>query len=456
MKNILTKSISKFSLICLLGGLSSHVLAAEIAFESDSTIPVVYLNVALKSGAVTDPKGKSGLTNFMGEMLLRGTKVRTKEQLDLALDQMGAQLAVETRAEAMIIRGAVLSTQIDPFLKLLNEVVTQPSFPEVEMRKLKNEITSELLEELGNDGSLANRRFYQHLFEKHPYGNPILGKSKEVEGIKRAEVQKHYDTWVKESVLLVVGSGDASQEKIAGWTQTLSKGIQGNAPQQTPASLTQPEQSKKQRLIIVDKPERTQTQINGGQIGVKMTDPDFFPLYLGNFAFGGGSFSARMMVEIRVKRGWSYGANSYFRHGLQPRSWQFHLFPAEKYTPEALSYSLQMVKDLSEKGISNDEFQFAQESLVKSSGFMYNTPKKRVENTLLEKTLNLPSGFMKSYGSELQKLNLTQVNAALKKFLKPQNQTLVVVGTAKNLKEKLAKSVGMKPEQVEVIPYTQD
>ena len=188
-----------------------------------------------------------------------------------------------------------------------------------------------------------------------------------------------------------------------------------------------------------------------------MTDPDFFPLYLGNYAFGGGSFSARLMVEIRVKRGWSYGANSAFRQGPSARSTgKSHLFPAEKDTAAALAYTLQMTQDLKDKGITGEEFEFAQRSLVNSAGFLYNTPKKRVENTLLERTLDIPDGFMKNYGPELQKVKIEEVNAALKSFVQPDKLAIVVLGTAKNLKESLAKSAAIPVEQVEVSPYTSD
>lgn len=425
--------------------------AVEVVFEQDPNLPIVYLNLALKAGAVNDPAGQAGLTNFMGEMLLRGTRARTKEQIDLALDQMGARLEVETRAEALIVRGAVLSSQLGPFLKLVNEIATEPSFPETEIRKLKSEVVSQILEELGHDPSLATRRFTTYLFHGHPYGKPVLGTVKEVNAINRDQIAAHYDRLFREANMLVVGTGDAKNSDISQWASAVGKWRSGGKAVE---KVAEPQDAPSRRLLIVDKPERTQTQINLGEIGVRMTDRDFFPLYLGNYAFGGGSFSARLMVEIRVKRGWSYGANSYFRQGLRPRSWQTHLFPAEKDTAAALGYTLQMVQDLKDKGITGEEFEFAQRSLVNSSGFMYNTPKKRVENTLLERTLDLPDGFMRSYGPELQKVSLPAVNAALKHFIKPDKLAITVLGTAKNLKAPLAKAAGIAEDKVEVSPYT--
>jgi zinc protease len=443
------------SFIASLSASLSH--ATEVSFENDKSLPVVYLNVAIKSGAVSDPANQSGITNFMGEMLLRGTKLRNKEQLDLALDQMGAQLEVETRSEAMIIRGAVLSSQLDNFLALLNEVITQPSFPDREIARLKSEVISQLLEELGSDQRLVGRKFTEALFHDHPYGKPVLGKTKSVEKLNHAEIQTHYNKLFNDKQLLIVGTGDADLAKIQGWADTLGKTLTEAHPNSEPPTVVPvPTNPPFRQLLIIDKPNRTQTQVTAGQVGIRMTDPLFFPLYLGNHAFGGGSFVARMMTEIRVKRGWSYGAYSYFRNSRQPRSWQFYLFPAEKDTVQALQYSMGMVEDLKAKGVTQAEYAFAQKSLVNSSGFMYDTPKKRVENKLLERTLDLPDGFMKTYGPELSKVTLDQINSAMKEFVKPDHMVVVVLGTADHLKDKLIQAAGVTPDHVKVVPYTEE
>lgn len=434
------------------------VMAKEFDFEMDPRLPIVNINVAIKSGSVTDPEGQIGLTNFMGEMLLRGTQSRNKEQIDIALDQMGARLEVETRAEALILRGEVLSSQLDPYLSLLTEIITQPKFPQQEIRKLKQEIISVIQEEMGHDASLINRKFAEFLFLNHPYGKPILGKIKDIENLNFKKIQDHYQTLFQDPLMIVVGSGNAQLEKLHQWANQLS----GLLPQATsiPAKnlekVPSPQNFNKRRVFLVDKPERSQTQIDFGQVGLQMTDSDFFPLYLGNYAFGGPSFSSILMQEIRVKRGWSYGANSSFRFGRQPRSWQVHFFPASKDTVEALQFSLKLVESLKQNGLTLNQFEFAKESLIKSSGFMYNTPAKRVENKLLEKTLNLPEDFMKSYGVELKKVNFQAANKALKEFLKPDQMTVVVLGTASELKSDLEKKLGLAPTDISVVPYTQE
>lgn len=434
---------------------ASQSNAMDVSFEQDNTLPLVQINLAIRAGAVTDPKGQSGLTNFMGEMLLRGTRSRSKEQLDLALDQMGAKLEIETRAESMIIRGTVLASQLKNFLGLITEIVTQPSFPEREIKKFKNQIVSGLLEEQGTDQALESRDFQQFIFGTHPYGNPIMGRIKDVEAITRAKVLAHYDHYVHDQNLLVVGQGQVGRETIQTWADQIAEKLPtGSKPVIKP--VEEPKNFAKRRLLIIDKPDRTQTQISVGQIGIKMSDPNYFPLHVGNFIFGGGSFNARLMKEIRVKRGWSYGAYSGFRFGTQPRYWRAHLFPASKDAAAALKETLKLISEVQTGNITQAEFDFSQSSLVNQSGFLYDTPAKRVENLLLEKTLNLPAGFIKSYGSNISKVTLAQTNEAMRSYLQPDKLVMTVLATAHDLKQSLSEAAQVPLDQVVIQPYTQD
>jgi zinc protease len=283
----------------------------------------------------------------------------------------------------------------------------------------------------------------------------VNGKIKDVEAFGRAKVVGQYTRFVHDKNLLVVGSGDASQDKIKKWADDLAAKLPSDDKPVVKA-VEAPKNAKSRRMLIIDKPERTQTQMSLGQIGVKMTDSNFFPLYVGNFILGGPTFSSRLMDEIRVKRGWSYGANSGFRFGQEPRYWRAHLFPASKDTAPALGVTLGLIDQLKKSGVTADEFQFAQSSIVNKSGFMYNTPAKRVENLLIEKTLNLPTGLLKSYGPEVAKVTRDQVNSALTSFLKPEELAITVVGTASELKEPLAKAAGIPVDQVVVRPYTEE
>jgi zinc protease len=427
--------------------------AVEVDFERDTALPLVHLNIAVRAGSVTDPAGKLGLTDFMAHMLLRGTRSRSKEQIDLALDQLGAQLEVETRAESIVIRGATLAEKLPQFLGLITEILTEPSFPESEIRKLKSETISGILDELSDDASLAGRRFNPLLFQGHPFGNSIDGTQHDVSSFTRDAIATHYDRLFRDGALVVLGSGDAKPDEISKWAKALGAARPGKG---VARAIAKPTDLPSRRLELIDKPDRTQSQIMVGQIGVKMTDPEFFPLTVANQAFGGASFESTLMRELREKRGWTYGAYASFRHGTQPRSWAIHLYPGEKDTAPALALTLSLISDLAKNGLKKEDFAFAKRTLINSAGFMYNTPRKRVENKLLEKTIDLPEGFMKSYGPEIQKVTLEESNAALRNFVRPDRLAIAVVATASRLKEALVQAASVSADRVEVVDWAKE
>jgi zinc protease len=437
----------------LVLSLSPLAHAIDVLVERDSRLPIAHLNVVIRTGSIADPARKTGLTNFLGDMLLRGTQRHTKEEIDLLLDQWGASLGVETRTESMVVRGSVLSAKLPDFLGLVREVLSQPLFPENEISKLKQETISGILAQQGNDHALVTRKFGEFLFEKHPYGRPIDGLPSEVSTFDRAALVRQHLAVFRKEALLVLGVGDVTEGTLKSWAGTLASSLPTRAGAPLPVA-PKPEFPPVLRLEIVDKPDRTQTQILIGQAGIRMTDPDYYALYLGNVAFGGGSFTSRLMQEIRVKRGWSYGARSNFRFSLQPRSWQVHLFPAEKDTPAALATTLAMIDELRGNGISEKEFALAKQSSINSAAFINDTPKKRIENRILEETLQLPQGFFSGLAKNLEKVRLADVNQALSRFITPDRLTISILGTASRLKKDLADKAGIPADKVVVVPYT--
>lgn len=430
--------------------------AIQVEFEKDSNLPVVHVSVVLKTGAVSDPKGQYGITNFLGEMMARGTRTRTKEQIDLEMDQMGAQFDIETRAEMMIFRGSVLAKEKKRFMSLVREILTGPSFPEAEVRKLKKEVVSSILESLGRDQTLAGHRFNEVLFAGHPFSKPILGRKADIENLTQEQLKAHYAKWFRDENLFVVGSGDASPSEVSEFASQISSGLSTDKDGKSPSGISAPTGPTKKRIVVIDKPDRTQVQIQVGQIGLRFDHPDYFALSLVNHAFGGGGFTSRLMQEIRVKRGWSYGAGSHFRFGTQPRSWQYALFPKSTYAIEALKTTFEMVDALKTKGLADAEFDFSKNSSINSAEFNFNTPQKRTENRILEITLGLPKGFMERTANKLKKVSLSDANRAIRDFLKPDQFAVVMVGTAKDLLPMIQEKLGISEKEIEVYPYTQE
>lgn len=154
--------------------------------------------------------------------------------------------------------------------------------------------------------------------------------------------------------------------------------------------------------------------------------------------------------------GWSYGAYSYFKDASQPKLWQYYLFPASKDTLQALKLTLDMTKEFQKTGITEAEFESAKRSLVNNAGFNFNTPLKRVENTLSEHLLGLPEGFWKDFGEKLSDLSRSEVNSAVSSFIKPDQLAISVLGTASQLKSGVAKTLGIDEKEIQTVSYSED
>ncbi len=429
----------------------SNGFASEFYFETDHSLPLVYVNVAFKGGYMQDPDSQNSVTDLMVQLLPRGTKSKTKQQIDLTLDQLGGSINTETRGEYTLVSGSVLAENIGPFLKLLEEILVTPSFREDEFEKLKSEQISEVLEQLNNDQKLLRNKFDQLFFEGHPFAKTSKGRVKEISQITLENINSQYRKIVDQSRMLILASGDASDSAFREFKKNIDQNLNfGKSIDPITPFKQFPE---KKRIVIINKPERTQTQISIAQKGVSFNDLDYDALQIANFAFGGGTFLSKLMVELRVKRGWTYGASSSFKMATQPHSWRVSFFPKNSDTPDAIKEALKLIQDLRERGISQTEFDAAKKSMINSAGFAFNTPAKRLDNLMIEKIFNLPEGYFKNMANRISKISLEQVNAALQKFIEPEHIMIGLVGTASISKKPIATALGVSEKDVEVVDY---
>jgi len=426
--------------------------ASEFYFEKDQSLPLVNINIALKGGSTQDPDGKNGVTDLMSKLILRGTKSKTKQQIDLTLDQLGAQLATETRGEFMVIRGSVLSENLPDFLKLIEEILITPSFRQSEFEKLKKEQISNLMENLDNDQKLMRTKFDSLFFKGHPFSKINHGKIKDIATLSITDIQNQYKKIINQTRMLILASGDANKAAFNDFQMKLDKSLNTNTQIDVIDAFKNFPQ--KLKIVLIDKPDRTQTQISIAQKGSSFSDPSLDAIQIGNFAFGGGTFLSKLMVELRVKRGWTYGAGSAFKMASQPHSWRVSFFPKNDDTPAAIKETLRLLNDLRDHGITQTEFDAAKSSMINSAGFSFNTPKKRIENLMIEKIFNLPEGYHKNFANRISSLSLEDVNQALKKFIEADHVMIGLVATASITKAPLAKELGIKESEIEVVDYT--
>jgi len=399
----------------------------KVLVETSRELPLVSVSVALRTGAILDPPGAEGSMRFLSRLMRRSAGGRSADANDRLIEGMGGSLGADVTQSTAVFQGTVISRSLDRFVDVLVDTIARPTLPDDELERLRRETEAELTESLDDDRGLARRFFRRRLFPDHPYSRSAGGTLAGVKQVNGELLKALYRRAVVPENLVFAFSGDVTEDRARAIAETIASALPGGP---APVDATpEPSIPPGRRLVFVDKPERTQTQILIGGIGSHPRDPDHTALVIANTAFG-GTFTARLMQEVRAKRGWSYGAYSSLPIDRRRQSFSLWTFPKASDAAACIALELEMFKALREKGVTSGEFGWARRYLVRSHAFALDTAAKRVGLLLDAELYDLPDGYYSRYLEHLRAATLEQANQALRERLSDENILLSVVGTA--------------------------
>jgi zinc protease len=402
--------------------------------EESHALPLVHFQVVIPDGSLVDPTGREGLTRLSARLLRRGTRQKDARAIDEAIDALGAELSIDTTPSFVRIAGSVIKRSLEQALALVGEMLREPTFAESELAQLKRESVAALLELTDNDAGLCATQFRRALFRGHPYARSALGTRSSIEAIEHAQVVERYRAGLARRARYVALSGDISHAQA----EALVREHLDSPDATVTARSTPPEPSmrKGRHLVIVDKPERTQTQIQIGSLGTHPHDADHTALLVGNAVFG-GTFTARLMRAVRSERGWSYGASSRLAIDRVREAFSMWTFPAAADAAPCLELELSLLREWIEGGIRDEELAFAKSYLIKSHAFSVDTAEKRADQALDVCLYDLPADYFSAYTARIAEVTVAQVNEALRRRLSADDLVIAVLATETDIGDKL-------------------
>ncbi len=394
--------------------------------ETSHDLPLVSVSVAFRMGALEDPPDGEGSVRLLGRMMRRSAGGRTAEQNDTLIEGMGAGLGADVTPSTIVFQGTVILRSLDKFADLLVDAIARPTLPEEELERLKRETLAELMETLDDDRSLARRWFRRSLFRDHPYSRSAAGTRAGIENATVPRLRALYERLIVRENMVVALSGDVTAERAARFAESVAAALPKG--QRLVDRTPDPVVEAGRRLVFVDKPERTQTQIMIGGLGTHPKDTDHLALHVANTAFG-GTFTARLMQEVRVKRGWSYGAYSSLPFDRRRQAFSLWTFPKAADAAACIRLELQMLEAFRQKGLKKSELSWAKRYLMRSHAFAIDTAAKRVGLKLDTALYELPPSYFSEYLEGLRAVTLEQANRAVAERLSDENLLVTVVGT---------------------------
>jgi zinc protease len=424
----------------------------RVYVETSHALPLVSMAVSIRSGAASDPVGQEGLTRILVRMLRRGCRGFSAFEVEERIDALGAEFAADVSTSVITLHADVITRSLDQLVDLLARMIAEPSFDEVELGRLLREAQSEVVEVRDNDRALGTRHFRRLVFAGHPYGRRLSGTVASLQRITRADVVAHYARHFRRGNISIAFAGDISEARAHEIGQRLVAGLPEGEAEVDP--LPPPPPLPGRRLVFVDKPERTQTQILIGALGSHPRDSDHIALHVGTTIFG-GTFTSRLMKAIRSERGWSYGASARLPYDRERDAFSMWTFPAAKDAAACIALELELLGTWLEQGISARELAFAKRYLMRSHAFDIDTPQKRVHQKLDIELFDLPPDYHTHYLDHVKAVTLEQANDAARRRISADNLVFSVVGTHAEIGEAVAAAVpGLS--NVEVVAYDAD
>ena len=413
--------------------------------------PYATFNLILRQGSLRDPVGKEGLTYLAANMLLRGTDAHNQQELAEAIEQLGSMVDISVGKDAVFLRADGLKRNQETLLGLISEVLTRSTIPQDELDKLRRQTQAEIVDLRNHDEALARQFFLRLLYDGHTWGRLGKGSIESLDQVTRDDIVAWLDAHLRRDDLFLACSGDVTPDEqdalVDEHLAAIPAGKNGDAG--FPAVV--PPQGR--TVLLLDKPERTQTQVVMGHLCIDANHPDYFPMLLANTIFG-GTFTARLSREIREKRGWSYGAYSHVSPGLRTGSFSLRFFPTNEHTPPAIALTFSLLEDLVASGVTDEELTFAQSNLVNQFPFRIDTAPKRLEQEIWTELFEWPPDFLDRYVERVKATTREEIAAALRRNIHPNDLVVTVVGTAAEVQSDLEKLEGVR--QVLVHPHDVD
>ena len=390
-------------------------------------VPIISFHSIVKSGSLADPAGKEGLASLVAGLLRKGTKTRSADQVSAELDFIGGMFGAGASFDYSNALAEFVKKDINKGLELVADVLLNPTFPQEEITKLIKQRVDGLRAAKDQASEVIGAYYDSYLYGNHPYGRPDDGDEKSIASITREDVVKFYQTYYVPShtILAVVGDFNTAEmermltDKFGAW--------QGKEAPMVKLAAPTPFQGKK--LLIVDKPDSTQTFFQIGNVGVARTNPDRVFIQVINTLFG-GRFTSRLNTALRIKTGLTYGARSSFTQRKQEGPFAIYTYTQNATTERAIDMTLAELRLLHEKGITEQELKSAKEYLKGQFPPTIETSDQLATLIAQLEFYGLDQADIDNYYAKVDSMTMAEAQRVIKQYFPLENLVFVLIGKA--------------------------
>jgi predicted Zn-dependent peptidase len=426
----------------------------NVVYARRATVPVTRVVVEFNAGAAADPANRLGTQRLMLNLMEEGTTRLNSIQLAEAQERLGAGINTGFSLDRTEVSLAALTPNLAPSLDLLADVIRNPAFAPAEVERLRQQQLAQISAELTQPGGLAIRALPVVLYgAEHPYGKPGTGTGdpEAVATISREELIRYHQTWIRPDNATIFAVGDLPlaaltpqlEARFGTWrAPAVPKGVK-----QFPARA----RTRENRIILVDRPQSPQSFILAGQLLDVEGTEDTLPLTAANQVLG-GDFLARINMELRERRGWSYGAQGAV--ALRERQVPYVIqapVQADRTADSIRAIQEQVGGFLGSNGVTTAELQRVIAGSTGQLPGQFETSPAVLNALRTNELYKRPDNYWETVADRYRGMTVSQLDRVIREEVDPDEFVWVVVGDAAVIRPQLA-TLNIPIEEMRLTP----
>lgn len=396
----------------------------RVLFVRAPQIPMLDVAVVFKAGSIYDA-GHFGLATLTNAMLNEGAGTFNVDKLANQFDNVGANFSNTASKETSVfmLRTLVKPTNLNAALNTFGLILNNPSFPASSVQRIKQQMLVGLNAAKQQPDYLAAKAFSKAIWGQHPYAYPTEGNEKTVANLTEAEVKAFYNRYYVAQNAMIVMVGDVSQVQA----HVIASRLLGKLPAGVPAVEPTEASANQAAKQHIDFPS-SQNSIMIGTLGISRRSPDYLPLTIGNYIFGGGSFSSILMKNVREKYGLTYGVYSRFSALTERGAFLISLKSRNDKAQRASNMVQDYLAQFMANGPTKAQLTAAKNYLLGSFPLNISSNSQILSAVMDIGYYHLPLDYLDTYRARVKAVTVTQIKTAFNDTLNLKNLVVVSVG----------------------------
>ena len=391
-------------------------------------VPLVQFQLQIKGAMLLENTDKIGVSNMLAELMTKGTKNKTPEQLEYAIESLGATIRAYATDESIFISGNTLAKNYNATMALVEEIILQPRWDTKEFELIKQSTLSQILQQKADPNSIARNEFKKLIYGKESIlSNNRIGTENSVNSITIDDLKNYYTKNTTPSVTNFQIVGGVSKADVTNSLATLNKNWE--AKNVTFPKITATNTVTASKIYFYDVPGAKQSVIRIGYPALAATDSDFYPVQIMNYRLGGGSFASQLTQQLREGKGYTYGINSSFNGSVNKGPFTVSSGVRSNVTFESISLIKEIIEQYG-KNFNENDLEVTKGYLIKSNARAFETLSSKLEMLYNISNYNYADNYAKQQENIVKNSTIDAIKKLSEKYLNADKMIYLVVGDA--------------------------